>query len=89
MTTEYYIENTFEDIRACLAFACEMSGRTQAEIAVNSGICESTLSLILTGKRRPRLEQVIRLAVELEQPLEYIIFPDLDHRNQETKLAKN
>jgi len=76
-----HIEHTYEDIRACLAFHCELSGLTQAAIAEDAGISKSALCLILNGKRRPSLTILFKICSAINQPPEYIIFPDLDKRH--------
>ncbi len=48
-----------------LAFLIESSGRTQAEVAAESGIAESTISEVLAGKRRLNRRHIEALAARL------------------------
>ena len=39
-----------------------LTGNTQAELARKTGLTESYLSMVLAGKRMPRMESMIKLA---------------------------
>ena len=48
-------------------------GLTQLELAKKCGIDNSTLSLYETGRRRPRLDNAVKLSKVLQCPVEDII----------------
>ena len=52
--------------RTALELAVFASGKTRAELAKAAHLNMSTLSLVITGKQKPRLETTLRLSAALD-----------------------
>jgi len=75
------LDKTYVNMQAGLWFYIELSGRTAASIAEETGISRSALSLILSGRRKPSLPLFFRLCAVLKQNPAHLMFPFTDPRN--------